>query len=201
MISTAQKLSANIKDIKTYKAGVLKLEAGGTLQDVSIGYNTFGNLNAAKDNVIWVCHALTASSDVSDWWAGIFGEGKILDPTKYFIVCANILGSPYGSTNARSTNPLSGLPYGLDLPLVTIRDQVNLHARLARHLVIEKIAYAIGGSCGGHQVLEMCLHADLNIDKAIMLVTSAAETPWSISIHEAQRMALKADDSFYDNTD
>ena len=177
------------------------LENGGVLKNLTLAYHSFGRLNEAKDNVIWVCHALTANSDASDWWSGLFGEGKILDPSKYFIVCVNIIGSNYGSTGARSINPETNQAYGLDFPLVTIKDIARSHYLLAEYLGINKIALAIGGSCGGHQILEMCLLKNIPIDKATLLVTSAKETPWSIAIHEAQRLALKADPSFTLNRD
>src|SRR5688572_25300447 len=83
-----------------------QLESGSSLEDgITIAYNTFGSLNTERDNVIWVCHALTANSNVADWWNGLFGENKIFNPSKYFIVCANVLGSCYGTTGPRSTNP------------------------------------------------------------------------------------------------
>ncbi len=116
------------------------IELGYTFTDgITIAYHTYGQLNEARNNVIWVCHALTANSRVDDWWSGLFGEGKALDPTKYFIVCANVLGSCYGSTGARSINPVSGQPYGMDWPLVTVRDWVSAHDRLRVHLDIDEI--------------------------------------------------------------
>src|SRR5262245_46422394 len=87
---------------------------------ITIGYHTYGTLNAARNNVIWVFHVLTANSRVDDWWSGLFGEGYVLDPTDHFIVCANVLGSCYGSTGARSINPATNQPYGMEWPLVTI---------------------------------------------------------------------------------
>ena len=200
MSENFNKIPIDIEGLQILNIGDLQLESEHTLKDVQVGYHTFGQLNTKKDNVIWVCHALTANSNVSDWWSGLFGAGKVLDPSKYFIVCANILGSPYGSTNARSTDPNSGQPYGLEMPLITIKAQVTAHAHIAQHLGIGAIQYAIGGSCGGHQVLEMCLHSELHVNNAILLVTSARETPWSIAIHEAQRMALKADVTFENNS-
>ena len=175
------------------------LESGEILESPTIAYHTYGKLNDARDNVIWVCHALTANSNVEDWWSGLFGGGKVLDPSKYFIVCANMIGSNYGSTCARSLNPKTGQPYGLDFPLITIKDIANAHFLLAQHLNINAIELALGGSCGGHQVLEMCLINTVKISKAIVLVTSAKETAWSIAIHEAQRLALKADTTFSEN--
>lgn len=200
MKNLAKNYYQNIKDLKFFEAGDIELECGDRLENVRVGYHTFGQLNNAKDNVIWVCHALTASSDIRSWWPGLYGDGNFLNPEKYFIVCPNFLGSPYGSTNARSINPSTLKSYGLEMPLITIKDWVNLHQCLSNHLGITQIKFAIGGSCGGHQVLEMCLHEKFKIDNVILLVTSVQETPWSISIHEAQRMTLHSDQSFFENT-
>ncbi len=178
-----------------------ELESGEVLEELRIAYHTFGKINAAKDNVIWVCHALTANSDVLDWWPGLFGAGHTFDPQKHFIVCANILGSCYGTTGARSINPQTGVAYGLDFPATTIRDLVRVHDLLRAHLGIEQINLCIGGSCGGHQVLEYGVLFPTRIQRMVALVTSARESAWSIAIHEGQRMSLEADPSFYENTD
>ncbi len=178
-----------------------ELELGGSLPELTIGYHTFGKLNASKDNVIWVCHALTANSDVSDWWAGLFGVGNVLDPKKYFIVCANILGSCYGSTCARSISPLTGKAYGTDFPLVTIRDMAQAHDLLRKHLKIEKIEICIGGSCGGHQVLEFAFLQKKLIQNVVLLVCGARETAWAIAGHEAQRLAIEADHTWKNDED
>ena len=200
-IASSYKIPVNLSDVKFFKIENFQLESGDQLNDAIIAYHTFGKLNEDSSNVVWVCHALTANSDVSDWWSGLFGEHKTLDPTKDFIVCANLLGSCYGSTGPRSINPATGIPYGLDFPSLTIRDWTKAHYQLATHLNIKKIKLAIGGSCGGHQVLEMCLNKNLIIEKAALLVCSAKETAWSIAIHQAQRLALKADPSFNENSD
>lgn len=193
-------IPVNIDGLKFYHhPDVFSTEAGDILSDLTIGYHSYGSLNADKSNVIWVCHALTANSRVDDWWAGLFGRGNILDPEKYFIVCANIIGSCYGTTGPRSGNPATGKPYGLEFPLITIRDWVKAHRLLAHSLGIRNIHMAIGGSCGGHQVLEMCLDTHLQIEKAVILASSARETAWSIAIHEAQRMAFRADPDFFNN--
>ena len=179
----------------------LALEGGEVLPQFTLAYHTFGQLNEKRDNVIWVFHALTANSDVSDWWDGLYGAGRLFDPEKYFIVCANFLGSCYGSTCARSINPLTGSPYGLDFPILTIRDMVAAHDRLRKHLDIDEIALVIGGSCGGHQAQEFAFLLKNKIKKLCLVVSSPKETPWAISIHEAGRMALETDPTFSDNTD
>jgi homoserine O-acetyltransferase len=114
------------------------LESGKSLPEVEIAYCTYGKLNEAKDNVIYVCHALTANADVADWWPNMVGEGLIFDTNKYFVVCANILGSCYGTTGPSSINPKTGnSPYRKNFPLLTIRDIVNAHRLLTEHLAIE----------------------------------------------------------------
>ena len=177
------------------------LQAGGVLPELTIAYHTYGALHADGAHVIWVCHALTANSHVADWWAGIFGPGRILDPEKYFIVCANILGSCYGTTGPRSISPATGKAYGADFPLVTIRDMARAHDLLRKHLGINEIALCMGGSCGGHQVLELASLFPEKIKRIALLVTSARETAWAIAIHQAQRMAIEADPSWRDDND
>ncbi len=169
------------------------LENGGTLPELTLGFHTFGKLNASRSNVIWVCHALTANSDVSDWWSGLFGAGNVFDPEKYFIVCANIIGSCYGSTCPMSKNPETGKIYGKNFPLVSIRDLARAQDLLREHLQISEIQLCIGGSCGGHQVLEMAFLMPEKIRKIALLVCAARESAWPIAIHESQRMAIEAD--------
>ncbi len=175
------------------------LEQGGCLENLNIAYHSYGTLNAQKDNVVWVCHALTANSDAADWWPGMIGEGCLLDPQEYFIVCANVLGSCYGSTGPRSINPKTGEPYGLDFPALTVRDQVKAHLLLMQHLGIDRLKICMGGSFGGHQCLEMAIALTHKIDQLVLLACSARETAWSIAIHESQRMALETDPTFREN--
>ncbi len=193
-------IPVEIPGVKYYHhSSSFSLELGGTLHGITIAYNTYGELNPEGDNVIWVCHALTANSNVADWWSGLYGEGKLFDPLKYFIVCSNILGSCYGSTGPRSINPATGEAYGMDWPLVTIRDWVKAQDILRSHLGIHSIALCIGGSCGGHQVLEFAILNPDKIKRLGLLVTSSRETAWVIAIHEAQRLAMEADPTLYEN--
>src|ERR1700712_4152694 len=107
-----------------------ELENGQTLPEIMVAYHTYGTLNAEKSNVVWICHHLTASSAVLKWWPGVVGEGCVLDPARYFIVCANILGSCYGSTGPHSVDPATNAPYYSNFPAVTIRDMVKAHMLL-----------------------------------------------------------------------
>ena len=133
---------------------LVALESGATLPELTIAYTTYGILNAEKSNVVWVCHALTANSDAADWWNGVVGPWHVIDPEKHFIVCANILGSCYGTTGPLSNNPATGKPYYHNFPLITIRDMVQAHILLRKHLGIEKIFLLMGGSMGGYQAME-----------------------------------------------
>lgn len=169
------------------------LEAGGSIDSLQIAYHTYGSLNSSKDNVVWICHALTANSDAADWWKGLVGPGKVLDPENYYIVCANILGSCYGTSGPASRRPGDHLPYGKAFPDFTIRDMVTAHELLSKHLGIEKIQLLVGGSMGGYQALEWSLRSPDHIEKLFLLATSAAESAWGIAIHTAQRMAIEAD--------
>ena len=183
-----------MKDVLTYyPEGPFELETGGVIRDLRIGYSTYGTLNEKKDNVVWVCHALTANSKVPEWWGKVAGEEGLFNPKDYFIVCANIIGSCYGSTGPLDTNPDTGEPYYGDFPFITLRDIVKAHILLRKHLGIDKIKVCIGGSCGGHQVMEFALMDPGVIENNVMIVTSARETAWSIAIHTTQRMAMEAD--------
>lgn len=176
------------------------LENGTNLPTVEIAYHSFGKRNENDDNIIWICHALTANSDVSDWWSGLVGIGKIFDPNKYFIICANMLGSCYGSTQARSIHLKTGKTYGKDFPVITIRDMVNANIILRKHLKIEKIKFALGGSMGGQQVVEWAIMEPTIFDKICLLACNARHSPWGIAFNEAQRMAIEVDPSLYDGT-
>ncbi|MEI9933422.1 MAG: homoserine O-acetyltransferase [Ferruginibacter sp.] len=143
--------------------------------------------------MVWVCHALTANSDAATWWDGIVGHDHIIDPGKYFIVCANILGSCYGTTGPLSINPHTKRPYYSDFPLITIRDMVKAHILLRKHLSIEKISLVMGGSMGGYQAMEWAIAEKDVIENLFLLATSATESAWGIATHTAQRLAIEAD--------
>jgi len=164
-----------------------QLESGAWLSDLHIAYHTYGQLNAAKDNVMWICHALTANSEAADWWPGMVGPGKAFNTDTHLIVCANILGSCYGTT-------ATGLFTNNEYPaFITIRDMVQAHIVLRQHLGIQKIQLLVGGSMGGYQTLEWAVAEPDIIQKQFLLVTGAAESAWGIAIHTAQRLAIEAD--------
>nr|WP_294991928.1 homoserine O-acetyltransferase [uncultured Sediminibacterium sp.] len=169
------------------------LESGSTLPALTIAYHTYGTWKGNASKVVWVCHALTASADCADWWKGLIGEGYLINPDEYFIVCANILGSCYGTTGPVSINPETSAPYYGSFPQVTIRDMVNAHILLRQHLSIDTIHLLIGGSMGGYQALEWALMEPTVIEKMFLIATSPSESAWGVAVHTAQRLAIEAD--------
>jgi homoserine O-acetyltransferase len=171
-------------------------ESGEILPRLEIAYNTYGTLNSEANNVVWVCHALTANSDAEAWWPGMVGNGLLLDNSEYFIVCANIIGSCYGTTGPADINPMTGKPWLKTFPPVTIRDIVNAHELLRKHLGIKGIHTIIGSSIGGYQALEYAvMYPDL-IRYLVFIASGVRQSPWAIAFNEAQRLALEADESF-----
>ena len=172
------------------------IERGGELPELEIAYSTYGKLNEQRDNVIWVCHALTANSEVDDWWPHTVEKGRFLDPEKWFVVCANILGSHYGTTGPLSVDPRTGEPYYDTFPKVTIRDMVNAHKILADKLGIDRIHALMGSSVGGFQAMEWAIMEPERINKLFLIATDTEVTPWVAGLNETQRMAIRADKSY-----
>lgn len=171
----------------------LQLESGEVLKNFDVAYTTYGQLNAEKSNVIWVVHALTGDSNAAEWWNGLIGEDKFYDPANHFIICANLLGSCYGSTHPFSENPETGAPYFYNFPQVTTRDLAASLERLRTHLGIEKIHTLIGGSLGGQVSLEWTLTLGQRLENAVILASTAKTSPWVIGFNETQRMAIESD--------
>lgn len=175
-------------DTKTYQFNqTFAFESGATLPQIEIAYTDRGPKEAP---VIWVCHALTANADPEQWWPGLTGPGNLFDSTKYRVICANNLGSCYGTSGPAST--IDGKKYGASFPLVTIRDIVNAHRLLQKHLGIEKIYLSLGGSMGGQQVVEWAIQDPYLFEHICLLSTNARFSPWGIAFNEAQRMAIEA---------
>ncbi len=188
--------------IKIYKHNApFVLESGERLEELQIAYSTYGERNSAGDNVVWVCHALTANSDVQDWWPHTVETGAILDPANHFVVCANILGSPYGTTAPLHTNPTTGEPYYADFPKYTIRDIVSAHKILAEFLQVGHVDTILGCSVGGFQALEWAVSEPDRFSKLILVATDAKATPWSVAINETMRMAIEGDPTFGERRD
>jgi len=176
------------------------LENGSQLPSLEVVYHTFGKLNKEKNNVIWACHALTANSDVFNWWQGLFGEKSLFNANDYFIVCANNLGSCYGTTGPLSTNDYSKQAWFSCFPLITMRDMVSAHDLLREHLGIKQIKVLIGGSQGAQQVLEWSIIQPALAEHSIIIASNAKQSPWAIAFNESQRLAIKADRTYYSNT-
>ena len=172
------------------------LECGDTLPELEISYTTHGTLSPSLDNVVWVFHALTANADPIEWWPGVVGKKQVISPDKHFIVCANMLGSCYGTTGPDSIDPRTGEKYGAKFPLITVKDMVNVHRILMQHLGITKIHLGIGGSMGGQQLLEWASTEPEIFDKICVLATNARHSAWGIAFNTAQRMAIEADSTY-----
>lgn len=175
------------------------LESGDELAGARVAYRTWGQLNATRDNVVWVCHALTANADVLDWWPGLFGAGCFFDPADWFIVCANVLGSCYGSTSPLAPDQATGQGRFKDFPLLTMRDLVAAHEALRQELGLTHIHTLIGGSLGGQQALEWAASQPDVIGHLVAIATSARHSAWGIAFNEAQRMAIEADATYHEN--
>lgn len=170
------------------------LENGYKIKNLEIVYHTYGSYSSDK-NVIWVCHALTANSDVSDWWSGLFGQNQYFDNEENFVICANVIGSCYGTTGPLSKNQNNEAKF-LDFPIFSIRDLANAHELLRNTLLISKIDLLIGSSLGGQQAQEFALILKEKLKKLILIATNAYHSPFGIAFNETQRLALLADPTF-----
>lgn len=168
-------------------------EAGGWLDRVKVVYHTSPE---RRGRVVWICHALTANSDPEDWWPEMVGPGKFFDTERDYIVCVNILASPYGSSGPASDDPVTGRPYFFDFPAVTVRDMVAAMAAVRRELAIERIDLLVGSSIGGFQAVEWAVTEPDLFDWAAFIATSPRVSPYLSAGIETQRMALEADATF-----
>jgi homoserine O-acetyltransferase/O-succinyltransferase len=180
----------------------LRLDCRQTLSPFTIAYATYGELNAAKSNVILVCHALTGDQYVActhpltgkpGWWETVVGPGKPIDTNRFFVICPNILGGCMGSTGPSSVNPKTGRPYGLDFPMITIGDMVDAQVQLIDRLGIDQLFSVVGGSMGGMQVLQWAARHKERLFSAIPIATAARHSSQNIAFHEVGRQAVMAD--------
>jgi homoserine O-acetyltransferase len=180
----------------------LRLDAGVELAPLQVAYKTYGELNAQKSNAILVCLALSGDQYVigthpatgkPGWWESLVGPGKPIDTDRFFVICPNILGGCMGSTGPVSISPETGQSYGLDFPVITIRDMVRAQVRLIDHLGIDQLFAVIGGSMGGMQVLEWAAHFGERVQCAIPIATAAWHSAQNIAFHEVGRQAVMAD--------
>ncbi|MDZ7703996.1 MAG: homoserine O-acetyltransferase [Trueperaceae bacterium] len=180
----------------------LELDYGGRLDHVEVAFETYGELNAAGDNAVVVCHALTGSAhaagvhapgEVPGWWDPLIGPGKPIDTRRFFVISSNVLGGCYGTTGPSSPNPATGNLYRLDFPRCTIRDMVHVQKRLVDRLGVTSVASVIGGSMGGMQILEWAaLYPDL-IRSFVPVSIGARHSAWAIGLNEVARRAITAD--------
>jgi homoserine O-acetyltransferase len=168
------------------------LESGGTLQPVNLRYAIYGNLNERRDNAILVCHALSGSARVGDWWPQLFGASGVFDLSRDCIICANIIGSCYGSTGPQTINPITGKPFGARFPLVTVRDWVRSQALLLDHLGIGKLRAVIGGSIGGMQAIQWAIDFPDRVERSIA-IGAVPLTAMGLALNHLQRLAILND--------
>ena len=173
--------------------GSLTLESGYVLPEFHLAYTTYGKMNDAKDNAVWIFHALTANSNAEEWWPGLVGKDKIFDPEKYFIICVNMPGSCYGSIGPLDKNPTTGKLFYHGFPFFTTRDMIRAYQPLREFLGIEKIKIGIGGSMGGQQLLEWAIEEPELFEYIFPIATNARHSAWGIAFNASQRMCIEAD--------
>ncbi len=183
------------------------LEHGDRLSEVSVAYETYGQLNRERSNAVLICHALSGDAHAGGWrkgeekpgwWDIIIGPGKALDTDKYFVICSNVLGGCKGTTGPSSVNPRTGKPYGLDFPVITVKDMVDVQRKLIDHLGIKKLFAVVGGSFGGMQVLQWCISYPEMVRLAVPIATSAYSSPQQIAFNEVGRRAITSDPDWND---
>lgn len=167
------------------------LESGQNLLGATLHYEILGEIAEGKE-VVWVCHAFTGSATVNEWWPSLFLEnGGFIDLDEHVVICANSLGSCYGSTGPDSINPNNSLPYGAEFPQLHNRDIVRAFIDLRKELQISKIDYLIGGSLGGQQALEWSILEPEVIENQVLVVSNAKHSSWGIAYNELQRQAIE----------
>ncbi|MCK9627994.1 MAG: homoserine O-acetyltransferase [Bacteroidales bacterium] len=171
-----------------------ELECGDSLKQIDICYHSTDNYKAGRE-VIWICHALTANSNPEEWWPDLVGKGKLFDTDKYTVICANMLGSCYGSTGPSSYDE-NGKQFLLSFPGITVRDIVRSQNLLREYLGIEKIDLIVGGSIGGFQAIEWSIMYPEKVENMVLLACNARVSPWGTAFNESQRLALFSDNSF-----
>ncbi len=179
----------------------LTLEAGGALKGAHVVYHTSRDSWDGRRPVIWICHALTANSDPEDWWPEMVGPGKAVDTEKNFVVCVNMLGSPYGSEGPARENPETGRPWLLDFPKVTVRDMVAASICVRKALGINSVDLLVGSSIGGFQAIEWAVTEPGVFKRCAFIATAPRVSPYLSATVEAQRMALEADPTFREARD
>ncbi len=170
-----------------------KMDSGEELPVLQVAYQTFGNLNAKKNNTVLVLHAFSGDSNAVSWWKTMIGPGLPIDTQKYFVVCSNVLGGCAGTTGPRSIDPATGKPYGFSFPIPSIRDMVRVQALLLDHLGVEKVLATIGGSMGGMQALEWARTFPDRLESSIVIASTTRISPQNIGFHVVGRYAIMSD--------
>ena len=185
----------------------VKLNSGKTLNNVTVAYETYGVLNKERSNAILICHALTGDAHAAGWhegdkkpgwWEIVIGPGKAIDTEKYFVICSNVLGGCKGTTGPSSINPKTGKEYGIEFPVITIKDMVTVQKKLIDSFKIEQLYAVIGGSMGGMQVLQWMVDYPDMMKKAVPIATAAMSSPQQIAFNAVGRQAIFADSSWHD---
>jgi homoserine O-acetyltransferase len=183
----------------------LVLQSGARLEQVEVAYETYGELDAAGANAVFVCHALTGDAHAAGhhgdparpgWWDNLIGPGRPLDTDRLFVICANVLGGCKGTTGPGSIDPATGAPYGLRFPQLAVGDLVTVHRALVRRLGVRRLLAAIGGSLGGMQVLQWALDHPGEIEGALVIAASARLSPQNIAFSAVAREAIMRDPAF-----
>lgn len=177
------------------------LESGRHISNLHLAYSISGALNEKKDNVVWIFHALTGNDRPREWWPGLVGEGCLLNPDDYYIICVNTPGSCYGSINPLDINVNTGEPYYHDFPLFTTRDMIRAYQLLKKELGIDKIKIGIGGSMGGQQLLEWAIEEPSLFEYIIPIATNAKHSAWGIAFNTSQRMCIENDITWKEKKD
>nr|WP_262693843.1 homoserine O-acetyltransferase [Kordiimonas aquimaris] len=195
-------INPNSNRLTLFKDKPLTLDGGAELSPVDVAFETYGTLNAEASNAVLICHALTGDQYVASahpitgkpgWWGRLVGPGKLIDTDKYFVVCSNVLGSCLGTTGPASVNPETNKSWGIDFPVITIRDMVKVQAALIKELNIDRLLMVIGGSMGGMQVLEWLTTYPERLHSAVVIASAARHTAQNIAFHEVGRQAVMAD--------
>jgi homoserine O-acetyltransferase/O-succinyltransferase len=190
----------NIKHLIVKKP--LRLDCGQTINDFPLAYETYGELNKNKSNAILVFHALTGDQFVSGinpitkregWWDTAVGPGKAIDTDKYFVICANVLGGCMGTYGPKELNKKTNEPYGLNFPVITIKDMVSAQEALLDYFKIEKLLCVLGGSMGGMQLLQFCASFPDRTFSAVPIACSSSHSAQNIALNELARQAIMAD--------
>ncbi len=185
----------------------LPLDSGQSLPSVTIAWQSYGALNADKSNALLVCHALTGDQYVASdhpatgkpgWWARMVGPGKPIDTDRFYVICANVLGSCMGSSGPATPDPATGAPLGMDFPVITIGDMVRAQAMLLDHLGIARLHAVVGGSMGGMQALAWAAHYPERLVSAVVIASAARHSAQNIAFHEVGRQAIMADPDWQD---